>query len=162
MVNKGVLTVEQEKKLSELIDNAVKLKGLAELLDGYIAKAVLTFIDDKYADQLKEDVKVQLSALIDAVINNDIPLAETLAADVVNKLVDLPGLEEEDEGLIFKGVIEFIVGVVTKWIADKKAAGTNPPAPAPTAEAKAATAEKKAADAARLAGKAKVSNPYTF
>jgi hypothetical protein len=120
-MEKGILTSAQEQKLSELLDNVIKVKGLAEFLDGYVAKAVLSFIDNKYADKLREDIKVKLGALIDAVIANDLPLAETLAADVVNSLIDLPGLEDEDEGLIFKGVIEFLVGVVTKWIADAKA-----------------------------------------
>jgi len=116
----GILTVEQEKKLASLLDDAIKLKGILELIDGYVFKAVITFLDDKVVDKLKEDIKIKLAALVDAVLAEDVDLAETLATDLVNALIDIPGLDEEAEGLIFKGVIEILVGAIIKWIESKK------------------------------------------
>lgn len=121
MTNKGFLTPAQEQKLSEMLDGVIKLKGIPEFLDGFMIKATLALLDDTYADKLKEEVKVKLSALVDAAINEDVPQAETLASEVINELVNIPGLEEEDEALIFKGVIEISVGAIRKWIADRKA-----------------------------------------
>jgi hypothetical protein len=122
MEEKGILTLEQEKKLAELLDNAVKLKGVLELIDGYVFKAVITFVDDKYIDKLAVDIKTKLAALVDAVMAENVELAETLAADLINTLIDIPGLDEEAEGLLFKGIIEILVGAIVQWIEGKKQA----------------------------------------
>ncbi len=119
-MGEGIFTVEQEKKLAELLDNVVKLKGVAEFIDGYLFKAVITFVDDKFIDKIKEEIKVKLSALAEACLAEDVELAEELAADLMNSLIDIPGLDEESEGLLFKGVIELIVGAVLDWIQSKK------------------------------------------
>ena len=119
-MGEGIFTTEQEKKLAELLDNVVKLKGVAEFIDGYLFKAVITFVDDRVIDKIKEEIKVKLAALAEACLAEDVTLAEELAADLVNTLIDVPGLDEESEGLLFKGVIELIVGAVLDWIESKK------------------------------------------
>lgn len=120
MEEKGVLTLEQEKKIAELLDNLLKLKGFLELIDGYVFKAVITFVDDKYVDKLSVDIKAKLAELITAVMAEDVPLAEQLATDLMNMLIDVPGLDEEAEGLLFKGVIEIVVGAILDWINSRK------------------------------------------
>ena len=108
----GILTAVQEKKLAQMLDDLVKLKGVLELVDGYVFKVVITLLDDRVVDKLKEEIKIKLAALVDAVLGEDVLLAEQLATDIINSLVDIPGLDEESEGLIFKGVIELIVGAI--------------------------------------------------
>jgi len=120
MQEKGILTVEQEKKLSELLDNVIKLKGFLELIDGFVFKALVTFLDDKFADKIKVEIKLKLGELVDAVLANDVEKAEVLAAEVINMLLDVPGLDEEAEGLLFKGIIQLLVGVILDWINSKK------------------------------------------
>jgi hypothetical protein len=120
MEEKGILTAEQEKKLAELLDNVIKLKGVLELIDGYVFKALITFLDDKFADQIKVEIKLKLAELVDAVLAENIELAEELAAEVINMLLDVPGLDEESEGLLFKGIVQLLVGVVLNWINSKK------------------------------------------
>jgi len=117
----GIFTVEQEKKVSQLLDNVVKLKGIAEFLDGYVFKAIITFVDDRFVDKLPEELKLNISGLVEAVLAEDVELAEELAAELINGLVDIPGLDEESEGLLFKGAIEFIVGAVLDWVETKQA-----------------------------------------
>jgi hypothetical protein len=119
-MEEGILTLEQEQKLSVMVDEALKFKGILEFVDGYVAKVVITLLDDKVVDKLKEDIKVQLAALVDAAMDGNIELSETIAADIVNGLVDIPGLDETSEGLIFKGAIELAVGAVLNWIAKAK------------------------------------------
>lgn len=120
MEEKGILTAEQEKKLAELLDNVIKLKGFLELIDGYVFKALITFLDDKFADKIKVEIKVKLAELVDAVLAEDIETSETLAAEVINMLLDVPGLDEESEGLLFKGVIQLVVGAILDWLESKK------------------------------------------
>ena len=121
-MEKGILTNEQEKYLAGLVDNALKLSGVLELFDGYAAKVLITMLDDKVVDKLKESVKVKLAELVAALLGNNLELAETLAADTINGLVDIPGLDEESEGLIFRGTIEILVGVVIKKVEEIKQA----------------------------------------
>jgi hypothetical protein len=118
-MEEGILTLEQEKKISQLLDELLKLKGFLELIDGYVFKAIITFVDNKYVDQLSVELKTKLAALIEAVMADDVPLAEQLATDLINSLLDIPGLDEEAEGLLFKGIIEIIVGAILTWIESK-------------------------------------------
>jgi hypothetical protein len=119
-MEEGILTSAQEKTLAALLDDAIKLKGVAEFVDGFLFKALITFVDDKFIDKLKEEIKVKLAALVEAVMAEDVELAEQLATELVNSLIDIPGLDEESEGLLFKGVIEIIVGAILQWIESKK------------------------------------------
>lgn len=116
----GILTTVQEKQLAEMVDNALKFKGILELIDGYVAKILITYLDDKVLDKLKDELKIKLAALVDAVMAEDIELSETLAAEIINGLVDIPGLDEEAEGLIFKGLIEIAVGAILHKLAELK------------------------------------------
>jgi hypothetical protein len=116
----GILTLEQEKKIASLLDDVLKLKGIAEFIDGYLFKAIITFIDDKFIDKLKEEIKIKLAALAEAVLAEDVELSEQLATDLINSLIDIPGLDEDSEGLLFKGIIEIIVGAILDWIETKK------------------------------------------
>jgi len=116
----GILTTVQEKQLAEMVDNALKFKGILELIDGYVAKILISYLDDKVLDKLKDELKVKLAALVDAVMAEDIELSETLAAEIINGLVDIPGLDEEAEGLIFKGLIEIAVGAILHKLAELK------------------------------------------
>lgn len=120
MADKGVLTVVQEKKLAEILDSAVKVSGVWEFIDGYLFKILLTFLDDTYADKLSVEIKTKLSELANALMANDIEAVEQIATDIINALIDVPGLDEDAEGLLFKGIIEIIVGAVLKWVTVKK------------------------------------------
>ena len=65
-MDKGILTVVQEKKLAQILDDAVKVSGVFELIDGYLFKILLTFLDDTYADKLSVEIKTELGQLAEA------------------------------------------------------------------------------------------------
>lgn len=120
MAEKGILTVVQEKKLSEILDSAVKVSGIFEFIDGYLFKILLTFLDDTYADKLSVEIKTELGQLADALMTSDWDAAENVATSIINRLIDIPGLDENAEGLLFKGIVEIIIGAVLKLIGQKK------------------------------------------
>ena len=122
MEEKGIFSRDQEKFLANAIDDALKLKGFLELVDGYVARVVITVIDDQLVDKLKADLKTKLAIVADAAIKGDLEGAEQASSDLLNSLVDIPALDEDAEGLIFKGAIELAVGAIKKWIASRKAA----------------------------------------
>ena len=117
---KGILTKEQEQIFAQMIDDAIKAKGFLEVVDGYAAKVVVTLVDDNLLEKLPEAVKVSLSELADACIDEDVDRAEDVVSDLLNALVDVPGLDEEAEGMIFSGAIHLIAGAVKTWIASKE------------------------------------------
>lgn len=119
-MDKGILTVVQEKKLAQILDDAVKVSGVFELIDGYLFKILLTFLDDTYADKLSVEIKTELGQLAEALMASDWDAAELVATSIINRLVNIPGLDEDSEGLLFKGIIEIVVGAVLKLIGQKK------------------------------------------
>jgi hypothetical protein len=119
-MEKGILTAAQEAKLASMLDDAIKLKGFLEIIDGFVFKAVITFVDDNYLDKLSTDIKTQLAAIVDAVLANNVDQAETLVADMLTTLVNVPGLDKTTEGLLFKGVVELLAGAILKWIEGQK------------------------------------------
>ena len=122
MAEKGWLSKEQEKKLADIIDDAVKAKGLIELIDGFLAKITITLIDDEVIDRINvpDDIKLKIGELVDAAIDEDVDEAQEVAADIINDLVDIPAVDEDSEAVIFEGAIKIIVGAVIKWIQGKE------------------------------------------
>ena len=120
MAEKGILTSEQEKALAQKLDEAIKLKGFHELIDGIVFKALITLLDDQLVEKLPEKIKTSLAAIATAVIANDVETAETLATDLINGLIDVPLLDEESEGLIIGAIIRLIVSSILTWINSKK------------------------------------------
>jgi len=119
-MEKGIFTTEQEKKLAVLLDDAIKLKGVLELIDGVVFKALITLLDDTAIDKLPEKIKSNLSELANAIMNNDVETSEQIATDLINELVNVPKLDEESEGLLIGALVRLIVSSVLKWIEGKK------------------------------------------
>lgn len=113
-MEKGILTTAQEKELAQMIDEAIKLKGIPELLDGPLAQIVITYIDDEILDKLDAELKLKLTALVNAVMAKDVVLSQNLAADLINDLVNIPSINKESQGLIIKGTLELLVGAILK------------------------------------------------
>ncbi len=118
---KGILLVEDEKKLSVIIDDAIKGKGVLELVDGYLARVAIGYVDNSLVDKLKADLKAKLAVTAKLAIAEDWEAAETSLADLLNSYVDVPVLEEDSEGLIFLGLIQLIAGAIKAAIEKKKA-----------------------------------------
>jgi len=122
MDEKGIFTKEQEKVLANKLDDALNLKGFPELIDGLAARVLIGVIDDQVVDKLKAEIKVKLAGVAEAALSEDVEATEQAASDLLNSLIDIPGLDEDAEGLIFKGAVELLVGAVLKWVKSKKAA----------------------------------------
>lgn len=118
MGEKGFLTKEQEKKLAQIVDNAIKAKGFLELIDGYAAKIIITIIDDTALDKvnLSDELKEKIQDLVDAAMAENVDVAEDIASDIINDLVDIPVLDDATEGMLIKGAIEFLVAAIIKWV----------------------------------------------
>jgi hypothetical protein len=119
---KGILTTEEEKQLSVIVDDAIKTKGVLELVDGYLARIAIGYVDNSLVDKLKAELKAKLAVVAKLAIAEDLEGAESALADLLNSLVDVPVLDEDAEGLIFLGLIQLIAGAIKSAIEKKKAA----------------------------------------
>lgn len=123
MAEKGILTNEQEKAIAKAIDEAIKLKGIPELVDGYAAKAIITLVDDSLIEKinLKPELKEQIGLLVDAAIAENVPLAEEIGSNIINTLVDVPGIDEDAEAVLFEGAVKIIVAAIITKLCKKSA-----------------------------------------
>jgi hypothetical protein len=122
MDEKGILLRDEEKNLSVIVDDALKLKGFLELVDGYLARVLITVIDDQVVDKLKSDLKEKLAVVARKAIAKDWDGSELALAELSNAYIDIPVLDEDAEGLIFLGAIQMIHGAIVSWINKEKAA----------------------------------------
>ena len=117
----GFFTKEQEKALAEVIDSAIEAKGFVEMMDGFVARIAISVIDNELiekrlvkahelSDVFVEDIRI----LSNQVLNKEYIAAAETGALIVNELVDIPGLSEDDETMIFVGFLTMIVGAITK------------------------------------------------
>jgi len=110
---KGLLKPEQQRFFAVLIDEAVPFKNpFLEAFDGEAFNIIITVVDDNLLDKIPEDWQNPIEPIIDAAMEGNWDLAGALAADFANQKIDIPGLDELSEQLIFSGLINFLVGLI--------------------------------------------------
>ena len=115
MSEKGILTSELESKLASMLDDVVKLKGVLEAVDGMAFKIAITAIDNNLADKIPEPYKTTISELlVDILQEQDYAAACEKAADFLDSLIDIPGLDDPTEEMIFKGIFSVVAGLLAK------------------------------------------------
>ena len=115
MSEKGILTSELESKLASMLDEVVKLKGVLEAVDGMAFKIAITAIDNNLAEKIPEPFKTEIQEiLVDILQEEDYAAACDKAADFIDSLIDIPGLDDETEHMIFTGIFTVIAGLLAK------------------------------------------------
>jgi len=115
MSEKGILTSELESKLAGMLDEIVKLKGVLEAVDGVAFKIAITAIDNNVADKIPEPYKSKVSELLIEILEEqDYAQACVLASDFIDALVDIPGIDDPTEEMIFTGIFTVIAGLLAK------------------------------------------------
>lgn len=110
---KGLISEAGHGLLGTLLDEAIPFKNpVLEAFDGKAFTIVIAVVDDNLIDKIPEDWKNPLEPIVDAAINSNWELAGTLAASMANEKIDIPGLDELSEQLIFSGVVQLIVGLI--------------------------------------------------
>ena len=115
----GFFNKDQEKALAKLLDDALKFKGIMEFVDGYFAKAFVRLVDDNLAQKqlidrfnIEQSVVDKVGAVADSVVAKDWDKATEQGAEVLNEIIDIPGLSEDAEGEMFEGALKMIHGAI--------------------------------------------------
>lgn len=98
--------------ISKKVDEALKLKGFWEVVDGPAAIAVLKITNPIVSPKLPDNLKTDIHSMMDEIIEGDKAGASEKLADLLNSRIDVPFFDEGSEGFIFKGAITWIVGLL--------------------------------------------------
>lgn len=63
--------------------------------------------------EVSDFFKEKLNGLVEAAVAKDVEAVELIAADIIDALIDVPGLDDESERMLFEGAIQVIVGAIT-------------------------------------------------
>lgn len=115
MDEKGILTGKLESTLATMADDAIVLKGLWEAIDGPAFKIVITTVDNNLADKIPEPYKTQIREMLTEILEEkDYEEAGQMAADFADGLIDIPGIDDVTERMIFVGIFTVIAGLLAK------------------------------------------------
>jgi hypothetical protein len=101
-----------------VIDDAIVAKGALELVDGFAARIVLNVVDNFVDSKLtiSDEIKGKINELCEAAKNKELELSEELAAELLDAIIDIPGIDNEGEKLLFEGAVKLIVGAIKTFL----------------------------------------------
>ena len=109
----GMLTPEQEVFVAGLLDEVVKFKNpILESLDGPSFKVLISVIDNNLIEKIPQEWQNPIEPIIDEAIAGNWEGAASRIADFANEKIDVPGLDELSEQLIFNAVVQLILGMI--------------------------------------------------
>ena len=112
-MEKGILSKDATKVLSQKLDGVVKLKGIWETFDGLAFKTVIGLLDDNFGEKVPEPYKTDIRNLLDEVLVNED--YETAIDDVFKKLdeiVNLKFLSEDAERELFNALASLLKSIL--------------------------------------------------
>lgn len=114
-MEKGILTSKLEGSLAQMLDDLISLKGILEAVDGPAFKIVISAVDNNVADQIPEPFKTEIRDMLTEILDEkDYPHACQLASDFTDRLIDIPGIDDPTEKMIFTGIFTVIAGLLAK------------------------------------------------
>jgi len=120
---KGFLTPEQEELLAKALDEFLKFKNaIIEKFDGPVALIVIKGVDNRFADRINPEWKTPLIPVIDKALEGDVEETRRLVTDLINQKIDIPGIQEDIELMMFDGFTRFAAAAVAWYLERKKAA----------------------------------------
>lgn len=120
-MRKGLLNKDQQKFFANLLAEKIKFRNaILERLKKAVFNLIIKVVDDNLADRIPQDWQNPIESMMDAAMDGQWEYAGALAAGLINKKVDIPGINEEREFGIFNGVIQLIIGAIISRAAIEK------------------------------------------
>ncbi len=109
----GILTHKVEEWGGDQVDKLLKLPPYLEPFDGFFATQTLRGIDNHYGEKISDPYKTQIRERLDEIIiEQDYDTAVTKGMEFIDSLVDIPGIDDPTEAMIFQGLARIIVGLI--------------------------------------------------
>ncbi len=108
-----LLDNDLRQELVKKLDSYIKLKNpIAEMFDGVVLNAALKYLDQNYGDKIPSEFTMDIQEAIEHFVNEDWEGLASVVPDVIEKIVDIPGLDDDLEGKFFainaKAIFEFL------------------------------------------------------
>ncbi len=115
-MEKGILTKEMEVLISEMLDNLFVFDNkIIEAVDGKLFRIIISQIDDRFGEKIPEPYKSTLRDILITVFQEkDYQLAISIGVTFIDSQVDIPGIDDETELLIFKGLETILFAILAK------------------------------------------------
>ena len=109
--------------LAKALDEFLKFKNaIIEKFDGPVALIVIKGVDNRFADRINPEWKTPLIPVIDKALEGDVEETRRLVTDLINQKIDIPGIQEDIELMMFDGFTRFAAAAVAWYLERKKAA----------------------------------------
>jgi len=112
-INKATIS-----NLAGWLDNLIKLKGLAEQLDGLAIKTGLNLLNNKYGDLIPDSLTTPIEEIINDIVDGNIDSAKEKLSNLLADIIKTPlidGTEDEIEAYqTFITIIEQVIRKLTK------------------------------------------------
>lgn len=79
-------------------------------------------MDNRFADRIHPEWKTPLIPILDKALEGDIEETRRLVTDLINQKIDIPGIQEDVELMMFDGFTRFAVAAVAWYLERKRAA----------------------------------------
>lgn len=117
-----VLTNENKDALAEWLDEKIKLKGIAEAVDGWVLKIMINLLDQFLLSRIPVepihgdiDVRQKINDLIPIIVEEDLDGGIALTAGVLADLIPTPVVDgTELEETVYEKVLELIASFIFK------------------------------------------------
>lgn len=117
---KGLLSKELEKVIIEGLDKLISTTGIKELATDAAIRMFVPMIDNNLADKLKDSIKEPIREAGDLFLAEKYEEAIAKLADVLNVLVDVPGVDESIEEQIARKQFEVFALIIKSVIDNRK------------------------------------------
>lgn len=115
-----VLLKETKKNLRVVLEDAIKLGVVGELVDGPIIAGAINIVDH-YGDKvIPDEYDPIINSACEKIIAKDYDGATVNLATIMNKLIDIPVLDEATEEVVFINGLRFLVSILQNYIQKKK------------------------------------------
>ena len=112
MAEKGLISKKMADEAGQWLDEKIKLPAILETIDGMAFKLVINQLDDNFGEKVPEPYKAQISGILaDLFEEKDREAALLKLGELVDSLIDIPGIDDITEKAIFSGLMQ-IAGAV--------------------------------------------------
>ena len=120
-MEKGILALATEKIVRDLGDDAIKLKGFLEVIDGPLLGGAISILDNNIADKhVPEPAKTEIREMVSELVEEkDSEQAALMAAEIQQKYLNIPGFDDSIEKEIVHGMLKIAFGFILKLLQSK-------------------------------------------
>lgn len=115
-----VLTKETKNLIVKVADDLAKLPFYIEPFDGHAFRVIVNFVDSKADKYVPDEIDPLINRSVKNAIAGNYEAASEEIGTAINKVFDIPLLDEDSEQKMFVEGVLFLLRMIDNWIERKK------------------------------------------